>query len=456
VLEEEPVEPLGPVGDQTRLWRRVLDDVSVALAAELVGVADRALEEAVEYAKVRVVFDRPIASFQSVKHRIVDMYHALEMARAGVHFAAWAADTGAPERSRAATMAAAYASEAAVRVTGDNIQIHGGVGFTWANDAHFLFKRAKQNEVLMGGSSGHQWHRWPTSWSIGSDVARRGPGEPLPNSTSSCPSCGCRPTPWWPGPERPRKRASTGLALMDHLVTPGAPDHPVYEAFTTATWLAAATDRLRLGHLVLCDGFRHPAVLARQAVTLDHLSGGRFELGIGSGSTPAELVASGFDAGNAAQLGDAACTRRWSWSPGSGPVSRSTSRGVLPCRRGPPAARPAGQDPHRDRRHRSRDGGAGGPSTPTGGTCPSTTWTDGPAPRSVGGARVSMQVLVTLITDEPTHETVELAARRFGRMGEDGHLVGNGPRSWPACKRWPPKGWSGSMPGSPTSPHRRP
>ena len=157
VLDEEPVVPLGPHGDQTVLWRRVLDDVAVALAAELVGVSDRALEEAVEYAKVRVVFDRPIASFQVVKHRIVDMYHALEMARAGVHFAAWAADTDAPERSRAASMAAAYAAEAAVKVTGDDIQLHGGVGFTWANDAHFLFKRAKQNEVLMGGTS-HQWH----------------------------------------------------------------------------------------------------------------------------------------------------------------------------------------------------------------------------------------------------------------------------------------------------------
>jgi alkylation response protein AidB-like acyl-CoA dehydrogenase len=158
VLEEEPVEPLGPDGDQTALWRRVLDDVSVGLAAELIGVSSRALDEAVEYAKVRVVFDRPIASFQSVKHRIVDMYQALEMARAGVHFAAWASDTESPERPRAATMAAAYAAEAAVKVTGDDIQIHGGVGFTWANDAHFLFKRAKQNEVLMGGTS-HQWER---------------------------------------------------------------------------------------------------------------------------------------------------------------------------------------------------------------------------------------------------------------------------------------------------------
>jgi alkylation response protein AidB-like acyl-CoA dehydrogenase len=158
VLDDEPVEPLGPVGDQTQLWRGVLDDVAVALSAELVGVSHRALDEAVEYAKERVVFDRPIATFQSVKHRIVDMYHALEMARVGVHFAAWASDTDAPERSRTAAMAAGYASEAAVRLTGDDIQVHGGVGFTWANDAHFLFKRAKQNQVLMGGS-GHQWHQ---------------------------------------------------------------------------------------------------------------------------------------------------------------------------------------------------------------------------------------------------------------------------------------------------------
>ncbi len=141
-----------------QLWRAVLDDVSVALSAELIGVCDRAMSEAVEYAKGRVVFDRPIATFQVVKHRIVDMFHALEMARAGMHFAAWASDTGAPERSRAAAMAAAYAAEAAIRLTGDNIQVHGGVGFTWADDAHFLFTRAKQNQVLMGGS-GHQWHQ---------------------------------------------------------------------------------------------------------------------------------------------------------------------------------------------------------------------------------------------------------------------------------------------------------
>ena len=153
VLDETRVTPLGPVGNQAGLWRRILDDAAVGLASETVGVADRALAEATEYAKQRVVFDRPIASFQVVKHRIVDMFHGLEMARAGAQFAAWASDTGAPERERAAAMAASYASAAGVRATGDNIQTHGGQGFTWRNDAHFLFKRAKQNEILVGGAA---------------------------------------------------------------------------------------------------------------------------------------------------------------------------------------------------------------------------------------------------------------------------------------------------------------
>lgn len=158
MLDSTPAQPLGPPGSQVGLWRRILDDVAVALAAESVGVSDRALELATEYAKVRVVFDQPIASFQVVKHRIVDMFHALELARVGLHYAAWASDGDEPDRERAVAMASAYAAEASVKVTGDDIQLHGGVGFTWANDAHFLFKRAKQNEVLMGGS-GHQWQR---------------------------------------------------------------------------------------------------------------------------------------------------------------------------------------------------------------------------------------------------------------------------------------------------------
>ena len=125
----------------------------MALAAETVGAADRALTEAIAYTSQRIVFDRPVATYQTVRHRLVEMFQQVEMARAGVQFAAWASDTDAPERGQAAAMAASYAAEAGVRVTGDDIQLHGGVGFTWANDAHFLFKRVKQNEVLFGGVS---------------------------------------------------------------------------------------------------------------------------------------------------------------------------------------------------------------------------------------------------------------------------------------------------------------
>jgi alkanesulfonate monooxygenase SsuD/methylene tetrahydromethanopterin reductase-like flavin-dependent oxidoreductase (luciferase family) len=84
-----------------------------------------------------------------------------------------------------------------------------------------------------------------------------------------------------------------GIAFMDHLAPPMADSQPMYEAMTLATLIAARTQHLVVSHLVLCDALRHPAVLARQAVTLDHLSGGRFELGIGAGSVPAELVTYG-------------------------------------------------------------------------------------------------------------------------------------------------------------------
>ncbi|QEN13393.1 LLM class flavin-dependent oxidoreductase [Mycolicibacterium sp. ELW1] len=88
-----------------------------------------------------------------------------------------------------------------------------------------------------------------------------------------------------------------GVAFLDHLETPMAPASPIWEAMTTATWVAARTERLRIGHLVLCDPFRAPAVLAKQAVTLAEASGGRFDLGLGSGSMPDELAKFGF--GNA-------------------------------------------------------------------------------------------------------------------------------------------------------------
>src|ERR1035441_9506536 len=150
------IRSIGPGGNQASIWHRIMADTSVALAAETLGTADRALTLAIDYTKERVVFDQPVASFQVVKHKIVDMFHQIEMARVAVQFAAWASDAEAPERQRAAAMAAAYTSEAAVKVTGEAIQLHGGVGFTWACDAHFLFKRAKQNDVLIGGHAGQR------------------------------------------------------------------------------------------------------------------------------------------------------------------------------------------------------------------------------------------------------------------------------------------------------------
>jgi acyl-CoA dehydrogenase len=122
----------------------------VALAAELIGVMEAANDLAVEYAKVRVQFDRPIATFQVIKHKAADMLHRQELSRVGTHYAAWASEVEAPVRAEAAAMAKAYAAEAAIAVTGECIQIHGGVGFTWDCDAHLYYRRAKQNDLLLG------------------------------------------------------------------------------------------------------------------------------------------------------------------------------------------------------------------------------------------------------------------------------------------------------------------
>src|SRR5207244_13286206 len=136
LLEERRAVPVGARGDQTALWRRVVDDASVMLAAELVGACDAALGLATEYAKVRVQFDRPIATFQAIRHKAVDMLHQLELARVGTHYAAWASDVDDPSRERAAAMAKSFVAEAAVFISGEDIQIHGGVGLTWGCDAH--------------------------------------------------------------------------------------------------------------------------------------------------------------------------------------------------------------------------------------------------------------------------------------------------------------------------------
>ncbi len=150
VLDERPVVAIGPRGDHTTLWRRIVDDAAIALSAELIGASEAALDLAVEYAKARVQFDRPLATFQAIRHKAVDMLHRLELARVGTHYAAWASDVDDEARERAATMAKSFVGEAAVFISGEDIQIHGGVGFTWDCDAHFFYKRAKQNDAMLG------------------------------------------------------------------------------------------------------------------------------------------------------------------------------------------------------------------------------------------------------------------------------------------------------------------
>jgi alkylation response protein AidB-like acyl-CoA dehydrogenase len=151
-LDARRARRIGPQGDQSATWRQVLDDVNVALCAELVGTCERALELAVEYAKVRVQFDRPIATFQVIKHKAADMLHKVELARVGTHFAAWASDVDDPGRERAAAMCKGYVAEAANQVTAEAIQIHGGIGFTWDVDCHLLYRRAKQDDLLFGSN----------------------------------------------------------------------------------------------------------------------------------------------------------------------------------------------------------------------------------------------------------------------------------------------------------------
>jgi alkylation response protein AidB-like acyl-CoA dehydrogenase len=143
-------EPVGPDGDQTRVWQRIVDDTNVAMCAELIGSMETSNSLAVEYAKVRVQFDRPIATFQAIKHKAADMLHRLELARVGTHYAAWASDAEDPVRAEAAAMAKAFVAEAANYVAAESIQIHGGVGFTWDCDAHLHYRKAKQADLLLG------------------------------------------------------------------------------------------------------------------------------------------------------------------------------------------------------------------------------------------------------------------------------------------------------------------
>jgi len=128
----------------------------LAVAAELTGVAQRAMEMAVEYARDRKQFGRPIGSYQAVSHRCAQMLLETEGARSASYYAAWTADSEPESLPLAASMAKAYASDAGWRVCASSLQVHGGIGFTWEHDLHFFLKRAKVDGLLYGTASEHR------------------------------------------------------------------------------------------------------------------------------------------------------------------------------------------------------------------------------------------------------------------------------------------------------------
>jgi alkanesulfonate monooxygenase SsuD/methylene tetrahydromethanopterin reductase-like flavin-dependent oxidoreductase (luciferase family) len=216
-----------------------------------------------------------------------------------------------------------------------------------------------------------------------------------------------------------------GLSLMDHLTARFAPEFPVYDAIVTAGWLLARTTRLKVGHLVLCDSMRHPAVLAKEAVSLDHASGGRFELGLGWGSVPEELVAFGVgpEAGmpRVERLAESleVITRLWSGEP----VTYEGRHHVLVDARELPT--PMSGIP-------LIVGGSGARTMEL--VARYADWWNLPVadlprldelrPRA-GDARVSVQAFVTLVDDPARRDEInETARRRFGSMLDTSGISG--------------------------------
>lgn len=146
---------IGAPGAGWPVVETVLRRAAVAASAEMLGAARKALEMSVDYAKTREQFGQKIGSFQAIKHRLAEMLEATESAHAAVYYAAWADAANAPDAAFAASVAKATANKSARLVTGEAIQVHGGIGYTWEYDLHLYWKRAKHLEPLYGDTS---WH----------------------------------------------------------------------------------------------------------------------------------------------------------------------------------------------------------------------------------------------------------------------------------------------------------
>jgi alkylation response protein AidB-like acyl-CoA dehydrogenase len=159
VLDEVEVRLEDRLGHPGAAWMAVsaaVDRATVAACAELCGSGERMLEMTVEYAKSRQQFDRPIGTFQAVKHMCADMLLRLEASKAAVHYAALCIDEATPDAPLCTSIAKAFAGENIALLAEDAVQVHGGVGFTWEHDIHLYVRRAKTIEQLYGST---QWHR---------------------------------------------------------------------------------------------------------------------------------------------------------------------------------------------------------------------------------------------------------------------------------------------------------
>jgi alkylation response protein AidB-like acyl-CoA dehydrogenase len=150
-----PATLIGPAGGAAAALARVFDLGCVALACEQVGVAERALDMARDYALLRTQFGRPIGSFQAVKHKLADVLLEVEAARSAAWYGLWAADARPDELPAVASIAKATCSAAAYLATAENVQVHGGIGDTWEHPAHLYFRRATTSRMWLGDPAGH-------------------------------------------------------------------------------------------------------------------------------------------------------------------------------------------------------------------------------------------------------------------------------------------------------------
>jgi acyl-CoA dehydrogenase len=155
VFDRAAAEPLGAPGQGWTLVERILDRAAVLVAFEQLGGAQASLDMAREYALGRFAFGRQIASFQAIKHKLADMYVGVELARSNAYYGAWALSKDAAELPVAAATARVAASEAYYHAAKENIQIHGGMGFTWEFDCHLHYRRAKLTGLTLG--SARRW-----------------------------------------------------------------------------------------------------------------------------------------------------------------------------------------------------------------------------------------------------------------------------------------------------------